>query len=734
MKDVRYLLAAIFCLSLSIAAAAQTYTYNQAQFGVGKAPAGEITADFNHDGFPDLATANETDNSVSILLGTSRGTFRPHVDYPVAAAYCLTAGDFNGDGKLDLAVVGFGGASVSILLGNGDGTFQAFQAFPAPNSRNVMTADFNGDGKLDLVTSNTVKAISILLGNGDGTFQSPVNYSTDVGPIGLTLGDFNNDGKMDVAVSEAEGSDQMFVTSGLFLGKGDGTFQPEKTFASLDGIPSSVTSGDFNHDGNLDLAFAYNYDPFTELGMMFVALGDGTGNFSEGPSMPTVSGSVFQITAADLNGDGNLDLVLTGVGVSVSEISVFLGKSNGTFQSASTFGAGADAAVVAADFNHDGKLDLAASANNSVDVLLGNGHGSFAPKQTVATGTITSSVIATDLNGDGKPDLALGTAGTSNVVAVLLNAGGHFSAATEYPVGMGPTALTSADFNHDGYADLAVANVCGSNPNCQQGSVSILLNKGDGTFSPQVQYATGVSPESMASGDFNGDGIPDLAVTNVINGVKGKTSVLLNNGDGTFAAPVSYAVGINPYGVTVGDFNGDGKLDLAVVNNGTSQSGTFSILLGNGDGTFQAAQNYLTGNVSAASIAAADLNADGLLDLVIANTSAVSILLGKGDGTFQAAQSFASINGDDLSVVVADINHDGKLDVAVSGQSISGDASFAVLLGNGKGAFQAPLQYVAPGGRQIAGADFNGDGKIDIVATDSLATDNSVTLYLNNNK
>jgi hypothetical protein len=293
----------------------------------------------------------------------------------------------------------------------------------------------------------------------------------------------------------------------------------------------------------------------------------------------------------------------------------------------------------------------------------------------------------------------------------------------DYTVGNGPYEVVAADLNHDGRPDIAVANTCGNNSTCKQGSVSVLLNNGDGTFATQVQYPVAAFAGPIAVGDFNGDGSPDLVVTSTMNGTQGRVSVLLNQGSGSFSPAVSYAAGMSPSGVTVGDFNRDGKLDLAVAN--ATLVGSFSIFLGNGDGTFQPYINSPTGGSGSLSIATADLNGDGILDLAIGSTSVVSILLGKGDGTFQSPQMFSAASG--VSLVLADLNHDGKLDLA-----LSGTATFEVLLGNGTGAFKSPLQFLAAGGRQIAAADVNGDGKLDIVATDSSTTDNFVTVYLGN--
>ena len=278
--------------------------------------------------------------------------------------------------------------------------------------------------------------------------------------------------------------------------------------------------------------------------------------------------------------------------------------------------------------------------------------------------------------------------------------------------GEGPQAVAVGDFNGDGTLDLVVANFSGS-------SVSVLLGNGDGTFQPAVSYSAaannlGNNPYSVAVGDFNGDGIPDLAVANEISN---NVSVLLGNGDGTFQNAVNSAVGTNPQSVTVGDFNGDGFLDLAVANSG---SNSVSVLLGNGDGTFQTAVNYALGtNTSPSSVTVGDFNGDGILDLAVADfgTNTVSVLLGKGDGTFEAAVNYA-VDVNPISVTAADFNGDGKLDLAVANNG--GNGYVSVLLGNGDGTFKKAVNYAAGSTLYtLAAGDLNGDGKMDLVVANS---------------
>jgi hypothetical protein len=365
-----------------------------------------------------------------------------------------------------------------------------------------------------------------------------------------------------------------------------------------------------------------------------------------------------------------------------------------------------------------------------------------------------SVVALADVNGDGKPDMVVTNycANSSNCtngsVSVLLgNGDGTFQTAVSYASGgQWTTSVAVADVNGDGKPDLLVTNLCASNTNCANGSVSVLLGNGDGTFQTAVSFGSGGEDTwSVAVADVNGDGKPDLLVTNVCtsnsNCEVGSVSVLLGNGDGTFETAVSYGSGgESTRSVAVGDVNGDGKPDLLVTNQCTSNSncanGTVSVLLGNGDGTFQTAVSYGSGGEDAFSVAVGDVNGDGKPDLLVTNVcgssnceaGSVSVLLGNGDGTFQPAVSYGSGGEQTYSVAVADVNGDGKPDVVVTNYCANAgscaNGSVSVLLGNGDGTFQTAVSYGSGGAYvwSVAVGDVNEDGKPDLVLANICAS------------
>jgi hypothetical protein len=370
-------------------------------------------------------------------------------------------------------------------------------------------------------------------------------------------------------------------------------------------------------------------------------------------------------------------------------------------------------------------------------------------------GLFPRSTAVVDLNGDGKPDLVVanqcsGDCTAGGTVGVLLgNGDGTFQTAVAYDSGgYVSTSLAVADVNGDGKPDLLVATACASANNCNDGgTVSVLLGNGDGTFQPAVAYGSGGWDSFwVAVADVNGDGRPDLLVSNDCADeacdTTGNVGVLLGNGDGTFQVAVPYGSGgQGAVSLAVADVNGDGKPDLLVANvfgsSGRGSNGTVGVLLGNGDGTFQAAVAYDSGGYGIEQVVVEDLNGDGKPDLAVANecassgacaTGTVGVLLGNGDGTFQTVVTYSSGGYDSNSVVVADVNGDGKPDLAVANPCVSSSAcatgTVGVLLGNGDGTFQTVVTFGSGGNitLSVTVRDLNGDGKPDLLVTNSCAS------------
>ncbi len=652
-----------------------------------------------------------------------------------ASTTSIVAADLNGDGQLDLAVTDSVG--VQVLLGNGDGTFQPAKTVAAGIRGNLVAADFTGTGRLDLAvafsgynsaTNSFVNEVDVLLGNGDGTFEPQVAYAAGGAPTAIAAGDFNRDGHIDLAFTALNSNDAGTVS--VMLGKSDGTFQSPTTSA-VGYAPRGIVVGDFNRDDRLDLAVLNQFVPgdyLLENGSVSVLLGEGDGSFQPQVVYASATTSPTSIVTGDFNGDGILDLAVdaTDADGRPAGVNLLLGIGDGSFHPAKTVATGIVGALTAGDFTGDGHLDLVVTETDGFQLLVGDGHGTFEPANPVALGNI-GVLVQGDFTGDGRLDLAASN-GSEGVLVLLGNGDGTFQPQSETPnvVGSNPEAIVAGDFNGDGRLDAAVVD-SGSD------DISVLLGNGDGTFEPAVAFAVGSDVDAIVAADFNGDGRLDLAL-GIANDGANTVSVLLGNGDGTFQPQVTYAIASYPSAMVAGDFNRDGRIDLAMADGG--------VLLGNGDGTFQlGVQQPLRLGYTPTAIVAGDFTGDGRLDLAVAGNNVsdlfpseivalnvnVSVLLGDGDGTFTLVEEYTTgpfVGGgyNTESIAAGDFTGDGRLDLAVtdngSEQYISpgNDAGgVKVLLGNGDGTFQPAATYAvgsAPTG--IVAGDFAGDGHVDL--------------------
>jgi len=664
----------------------------------GGGPLSVALADFNHDGYLDVAVLVGADRgsgtgSVAIYMGNGTGSLTGPTSYAVGNATSsysnIVAADLTGNGFLDLVTANDYDGTISVFLGNGDGTFQSQVVYPIGTSDDwVSIADVNQDGKPDLVVacysscpSGSGGGFSVLLNNGSGAFATPVFYGgLSKGVNGIAIADVNGDGKLDVATA----SDGTWSGASVFLGNGDGTFQAPVSYYAP--YASAIAIGNLN--GKPDLVLADEQDS-----SIWVLLGNGEGTFQPGVAYAT-DWQPQGLVLADLNGDGNPDFA---VGNERSEfLTVALGNGDGTFRAGTNNGltqASQVFNIATADFNRDGNLDIVqsggVSANNATTVMLGSSHGVLGPP--IAGPALCSNpfwVDAGDVNGDGKPDVVATPACYGEVDVLLGKGNGTFDSPVTYSTGDSNSynnIVKLADLRGAGLLDMVISN--------SDGNLSVLLNQGNGTFGTAtvIEGVTGTAPEYILTGDFNGDGKLDLALPDYANNA---VEILLGNGDGTFQAPIPVIGGgaiSQPGGLTVADFNHDGILDLAVTSSNYYDGGGVAILLGNGDGTFafSATYGWLLGSLGQGApgtqpgdITSADVNGDGNPDLLIslqqthiwttcncgqdAGNDGLVVLLGKGDGTFvnDSAGPFV-VGNESLRVVAGDFNNDGNIDAAV---------------------------------------------------------------------
>lgn len=414
-------------------------------------------------------------------------------------------------------------------------------------------------------------------------------------------------------------------------------------FVSRDRLTATVPASDIASAGTATIT-AVNPTPGggSSNAVSFpIATPEGTPDFTEPPGspIPLAGISPSSIAVGDFSGDGTPDVAVAGL----DQVFVFLDLGSGAFAAApgspfylpyppwDTFPTPYAGPAALGDFDNSGRLGLAVGnrQNMNVTVLLGGGTGSLAlaPAFAYADGLPTNALAAGDFNGDGNLDLAAGNYFLGQSLVVLLGGGdGAFNQAPPSPavLPVSPNCMAPGDFNGDGKLDLAVAGV--TNQSTLQGAVAILLGNGDGTFNAATASPIdlGNDPTAIAAADLNGDGKTDLAIANQGDNT---VTILLGNGDGTFTeAPGSpLAVGNGPDALAVGDFTGNGKLDLAVSN---GQSGTITILLGNGDGTFtEAADSPLTFGSAGGPLAVGDFSGSGRLGLAVASHEGLTILL-----------------------------------------------------------------------------------------------------------
>jgi hypothetical protein len=717
-----------------------------ANFGAGINPRSVAVGDFNGDGKQDLVTANQNsdlpanqNSDLSVLLGDGFGSFGAATNFMAGSLpNSVALGDFNGDGKQDLAASNANSNNVSILLGNGADGFGAATNFGVGSiPTSVAVGDFNGDSRQDLAVANSgSNMVSILSGNGAGGFNPTANFQVGGAPQSLAVGDFNGDSKQDVAVANYGSATGVRALSILL--RNDTGFNPA-TSLNAGANPFSVAVGDFNGDARQDLAVANSGSASVS-----VLVGNGAGGFLPAANF-AVGATPQSVAVGDFNRDGKQDLAVANYGSDI--LSILLGNGGGSFSAATNFGTGdGPNSVAVGDFNGDGQQDLAIANYSSanVSVLLGqcasppptvgnygntsvqlSGNATITPDAAPTNTTSINVSTSTNFKGNLESDPTTGVvrvtdahpAGTYTITVTALGPGGsttktftltvatpatcnplNFGTATNFAVGISPRSVAVGDFNGDGKQDLAA-------PDANSGNVWILLGNGAGGFAIASNFGVGIEPLSVVVGDFNGDGNQDLAVVNFSSN---NVSVLLGGGTGGFGTATNFDVGANPRSISMGDFNGDGNQDLVTANQFTS---SLSVLLGNGAGGFVAA-NTLSAGTNPESVAVGDFNGDGKPDLASANfNSSVSIFLGNGAGGFSAAINFsAGINP--TSVAVGEFNGDGKQDLAVANFNSS---NVSVLLGLGTGSFSGPTNFevgTRPG--SVAVGDFNGDGKQDL--------------------
>jgi hypothetical protein len=521
-------------------------------------------------------------------------------------------------------------------------------------------------------------------------------------PIGsqfIQVADTNGDGIPDLIALSCQ-------TITVQFGNGDGTFRPGPTTKVAACLGSAFVASDLNGDGNVDVAISNGNG-------IVISMGNGDGTFQPSLNYPINDTVVGYLVVGDFNSDGILDIVATGN----TGVWFLAGSGGGTFNSAvlaATLSGSFD--IAAADFNQDGKLDLAvtrlAAGNKGAGfaVLLGNGNGTFQTPQLFSRPNRPLAIAVGSLTKSGPPSIALNGSVTEGAYLYFGNGAGGFT---------GPRVVS---LSGGAYQSLAIGDVNGDGlPDLVSGDGYVAYGEGGGNFSAPVSYPVDSYLETtgLVLADLSNNGLTDIVV-----GAQYFISVLLNDSNKEFEDGIWTSVTGGAGCGVKGDFNGDGKVDLAVNN-----ANGISILLGTGKGAtpFTAGTNIAL--AGAECLVTGDLNGDGIPDLLVPVNGTVVAYLGNGDGTFTLQSTTPTPSGGYLAL--GDFNHDGKLDFATSGNLLA--------LGNGDGTFQAPTDIVAdpPSGgfSGIAAGDINNDGWKDLVLTsDVFPVDAPMTVLLNNHK
>jgi hypothetical protein len=668
----------------ALAALPSEPVYRAPQAGLGLNPWEPAVGDFDGNGSADVAVTNAGSDTVSIVLNAGGGVPRPPTTVAVGdEPRGIAAADLVGDDALDLLVVHFTSRDLRVLEGNGDGTFSPDATYPlGGDAEDVATADLDDDGDEDAVVAVDLQPVQVLLNDGTGALSASDAGGHAFGASGVAIGDLDGDGNLDIAVASSRD-----FTAHVLLGAGDGTFTAGETVPTS-GSPRRVALGDVDGDGDLDLATADFESSSATIGR-----NHGDGHFAPVSSV-RVGSQPMSIAAGDLNGDGRDELVTAN--------SHAVGSANGSWSVVSVDGGGYSVRETDGPRHAIGVVLARLNADALLDAVLASGdfcrpRGCFIP---------------------GKATILLNSGGGRLGGYGVYRTGRDVPATGPCIFGFDPDrkrSVSAGDLNGDGRPDLAVAN-------CESNDVTLLLNDGFSEFAPGGSFApdTG-NPAAIAGGDLDGDSDRDLVVAYDASFV----SVHLNTGAASFpGTPTRLGQALRRPFVGVEDMNGDGDADIVVgaqvVTPGPPNSHVV-VWLNDGAGGFPTSHAVtIDAERDLRAFAIADLDGDGDKDVVSASDLSATVTVLRNDGTGRLSPlAPLSVGGEPRAVAAGDVDNDLDTDVAVADL---GDGLIRVLLNDGHGVLSPGPTYAA--GEDVQGvalADLDADGRLDLVYAQPLA-------------
>lgn len=630
----------------------------------------------------------------------------------------LVAADFDGDTISDLAVTNYGSNSISILRGNGAGGYTPAYELKGPSTQlvgpcSIVAMDLNADGYADLVVGNAgASHLSLFRGSKSGDFNPVADtVGTESGPASLAIADFDGDGKKDLAVANTGTG----VTSvSVLRGNGAGGLTLVTNYDVVANA-KQVAVGDLTGDNKPDILALTTSGTTSALAL-------GVNTTTTGISFQTAQTTSLvveyqSLSIFDADRDGDLDVALVRVGI--NKISIYRNNGSGAYSQADTIDSCNPTfprGLITADINNDQNPDLITPCEaHSVAIHFGSATGKYTSSTTAGfpfygTDLRPARVITLDANRDGITDLITANDGSANVSIIIGEAGGKFRDHQQIifsPVQ--PFMIEIADINGDKIQDI----VTGTNDTTSQ--VILSLGKGNGLFDVPVVLQTGSGPQWLALGDLNGGGSADLVCR---TGTGDNVYVGLADGSGAFSSR-PMVTGLSPVTqVLLRDVNADGLLDLMMLASTANRA--VRVSLGNGDGTFKAGIDDGLNINDPTFFATADLNKDGKLDygLISNNEGKIYIRYGDGTGAFTAGPTLTT-NAAPSALVLADLTGDGHPDVLVSHAM---DNSLLLFAGSATGPLASNSKNIGTGRRQnhVAVADFDGDRVLDLLLTSSV--------------